>query len=233
MEKRAVGQFWFETPDKGRIDLHPSTKLPEADANGQRLNLLKIGANGQPFSVQADTNSRWVCTGTMLLVIDDEQKTYEVMVIPPHLQGQNISKSPLPFLFGVKSDELQRRYFINPGSRTEMNKRPVAHIIAEPREAATAKEWSRAEVILDKGTYFQNVWVPLAIKLLDPSGQQETVYYFRPDTVKLNQSLLFGNPFKEPDGFFTNYTCTGRHTLVAEEPTQRTVETPAAGGQVR
>lgn len=240
MERRAVGEFWFETPDKGRIDLKPcpDARLPPPNENKQRINPRKLGPNGQPFYVQADAASRWVCTGSLLLYIDDEQKTYEVMEIPPHLQGQNISKSPLPFLFGVNAQNMEARYFLAPGSVTELYGRPVVHVVASPKLQADSKEWQRAEVMLDPGTYFkdaegQPIWAPVAIKLLDPSGQSETVYFFRLDKAKLNERRLFDNPFKEPDGIFTNYKCTGRHKLAADDSQQRTVETPSNSGQTR
>lgn len=233
VERRAEGEFWYENPDKARIDLRPSTRLPDADANGLRLNTRKIGANGKPFSVQPDDASRWVCRGDALLIIDDLNKKYSVLDIPPHLQGQNITKSPLPFLFGINAAAMQQRYLLNPGGMQIYQNRTVVHLVAYPKLASDAKEWQRAEVLLDPGNYFQDnnrepIYIPVAIKLLDPSGQTETVYVFYPDQTKLNQTLLWGNPFKDP-GLLSGYTLATRQTLSAGEEQQRTVETPAGG----
>ncbi|MCA9054194.1 MAG: hypothetical protein KDA75_10180 [Planctomycetaceae bacterium] len=236
VEKRASGEFWYESPDKGRIDFRPTSEklLPEPNASGQRLNPRKQGPQGQPYTVQADNASRWVCRGDALLYIDDEQKTYEVMRIPPHMQGQNITRSPLPFLFGMSAEEMDRRYYITLGQRTEYAGRKVVNLIAAPRTEALAKEWSRAEVFLDPGTYFQDsnrqpVFVPVAMRLFDSTGNTETVYFFRLDQTKLNAGWLggFRNPFTEPNGILQGYTCTGTHD-VAMEPKEenRTVENP-------
>ncbi|MFV0444921.1 MAG: hypothetical protein ACK5Q5_15215 [Planctomycetaceae bacterium] len=233
VERRAEGEFWYENPDKARIDLRPSTRLPEADANGMRLNPRKLGANGKPFSVQPDSGSRWVCRGDALLIIDDLNKNYDVLDIPPHMQGQNITKSPLPFVFGINAEAMERRYLLNPGVMETYQNRPIIHLVAYPKMQSDAKEWQRAEVLLDPGTYFQDsnrepIYIPVAIKLLDPSGQTETVYVFYPGETKLNQSLLWGNPFKDP-GLLSGYKIGTRQTLAAGDEQQRTVETPAGG----
>ena len=235
VEKRAAGKFWYEAPDKGRIDFDPmdDNRLPQPDAQGRRINPKKLGTNGQPYTVQADHKSKWVCRGDALLAIDDEQRTYEVMEIPPHMQGRNIANSPLPFLFGMTAQEMDRRYYISLGTIKEYGGRPVVNIVAAPRLPSAAKEWSRAEVLLDPGTYFQDgnrqpVYVPIAIKLLDPTGQTETVYFFRLDQTKLNEGrLLFGKPFEEPNGWIRGYKCTGRHRVAVDPaPERKTVEIP-------
>lgn len=242
-EKRAVGEFWYEQPDLGRIDINPSPNLPQPDANGQRLNPKKIGANGQPYSIKADSQSKWICRGDAMLAIDVEQRTFEVVEIPPHMQGKNITTSPLPFLFGMPAQQMDQRYFLSFGPmhnpQGANKQRPVIHIVAYPKLAAAAKDWSRAEVLLDPGTRFaangQPVYVPTAIKLLDPAGQQETVYVFKLDETKLNEKLFFGNPFKDP-GLFSGYKCVARHRIAAEEnDAQRTVQgaDPAAIPQTR
>ena len=51
VEKRAQGKFWFEAPDKGRIDILPRTakgKPRMLDKNGKPL------PGGKPFAVQPD-----------------------------------------------------------------------------------------------------------------------------------------------------------------------------------
>lgn len=237
VERRSEGEFWYESPDHARIDLRASTRLPDPDPDtGVRLNPLKLGTNGQPFSVQADSPSRWVCRGDALLVMDETNKTFDVLDIPPHLQGRNITASPLPFLFGINADAMQRRYNLAPGGMTTYRDRPVVHLQAGPKLEADRKEWGRAEVLLDPGTFFkdgqgQPIYIPLAIKLLDPSGQTETVYVFYPDKTKLNQTLFWGNPFRDP-GLLSGYRMQSRQTI-AEEPNdqQRTVESDRQSGQ--
>ncbi len=235
VEKRAVGKIWYQQPDHGRIDLYPSPNLPEPDANGQRINPKKLGANGQPYVVQADGTSRWICRGDALLSIDVEQKTYLIGEIPLHMQGQNIVKSPLPFIFGVSATAMEERYYLSLG--TMHNPRgtpPMVHVVAYPRKEEDAREWSRAEILLDPGTHFkdqnnQPLFVPKAIKLLDPTQQQETTYVFHFDRTKVNERRWFDKPFKEP-GLLSGYKCVGRYRVAySEEDGTRTVEEVPAG----
>jgi TIGR03009 family protein len=244
VEKRAIGEIWYEQPDKGRIDLRPSPRLPEVNQNGQRLNPGKVGANGQPFTVQPDNTSKWICQGDALLAIDVEQKTYVIGEIPPHMQGKNIVKSPLPFIFGVSAAELEKRYYLSLGSKhaprgnAEAKLAPTIHIVAAPKLAEDAKEWSRAEILLDPGTTFrdannQPLIVPRALKLLDPTQQQETTYVFFLDRTKVNERRWFGDPFKEP-GLLSGYKCTERFRVACpEDETKRTVEQQPAVGTVQ
>lgn len=198
-EKRADGSFWFERPDKGRIDIRASKDIP---ADG--LNHRKLGANGKPYSVQADINQRWICRGDALILIDMDQSLYDMIEIPPHLQGKNISASPLPFLFGMSASEMEKRYFMTLGSMhnprgTEAKPQPLVHVVAHPKDKEVAREWSRADVLLDPGTQFQGYFVPTAIRLMDPTGNRETVYVFTLNTMKMNEARWpFQDPFREP-----------------------------------
>lgn len=233
VEKRAVGEFWYEAPDQGRIDFlpAPANKLPQPNANGQRLNPKKTGPSGQPYVVQADISTRWICRGDALLYIDLDQKTCEIMDIPPHMQGKNITMSPLPFLFGMSAQEMTERYYLGLGERNDPEGKrgaPMIHIIASPKQAAAAQEWKRAEVLLDPGTRFkdgqgQPVFVPAAIKLIDPTDQQETVYAFNLANTKLNPNF-FVNPFKNP-GLLSGIKVTAHHKVPAENEI-RTAEQP-------
>jgi TIGR03009 family protein len=237
VEKRATGEFWYEAPDKGRIDFKPMNiaALPIDATTKRPYNPLKKGANGQFYAVQADAGSRWICRGDILLYIDDDQKTYESVEIPPHMRGQNITASPLPFLFGVSAAQMQERYYLALGSmhdpQGQRGKR-VIHIVASPRLASIAKEWSRAEVLLDPGERFQAnglpVFVPTAIKLLDPTGNQETVYVFKLDDTKLNAQRWFGDPFKDP-GILSGLKFLGHHRQAAEPQQAPTRDAEAPG----
>lgn len=246
VEKRANGEFWYEAPDKGRIDFKPA-RLDglKIDPNTKKAyNPLKTDPKtGTPYTVQADASSRWICRGDMLVFIDDDQKTYETVEIPPHMRGQNITASPLPFLFGVSAQQMLQRYYMALGSMHDprgvrktpdgRSLSPVIHIVATPALAPIAKEWSRAEVLLDPGLTFkdqqgQPVYVPSAIRLLDPTGNTETVYMFQLDSTKLNKSgfFRFTDPFKDP-GALGGLKFIGHHRQAAEPQSERRdAETP-------
>lgn len=236
VEKRAVGEFWYEAPDKGRLDFHPfpEERMPPANDKGQRLNPNKRGPNDFPYTVVADGRSKWICRGDALLAINVDEKSYMLTEIPPHLQGKNITASPLPFLFGMNAAEMRKRFFLSigpmhdpDGSRTG---RRQLHLVAAPRLQALASEFSRAEVLLDPGTTLrdsqdQPIFVPFAIKMLDPTGQQETVYTFHLQTTKVNEGpLFFGNPFRSPALWQGYKLLEHRRLTLEEDPTQRTAE---------
>jgi TIGR03009 family protein len=241
-ERRAIGDFWFQKPDLGRIDLRPAPpeRLPEPNEDGERINPRKTGANGLPYTVQADAASRWICNGQVLLQVDDEAKTYVAMDIPPSMQGANISNSPLPFLFGMSAAEMQRRYVLALGEKHNPtganNTRPQIHLVAYPKLERDASEWCRAEVLLDPGIAFQiggkPIYVPTAIKLLDPTKTRETVYVFVTNTMRLNEGpLMFKNPFREP-GLLSGYKLIEHYRQATRpEDEERTAEQPEATSQ--
>jgi hypothetical protein len=107
--------------------------------------------------------------------------------------------------------------------------RPTIHVVATPRIPAIAKDWSRAEVLLDpvshKDDRGQPVYVPYAIKLLDPTGQSETVYFFYTNHAQLNGKIWFPDPFRAP-GLLSGYSLTHHHRVPAEG--EKYVEKPQA-----
>ncbi len=176
-EKRAEGKFFYEGPDKGRIDVTPVD--PKDDRNPPKPG----------FSLQIDQTQSWICDGASVLQIDAVAKTYEATAIPPQHQGQNIMDGPLPFLFGMPPEKAKQRYDIALVSET-----PQEVVLAiRPRWREDAANWQKADVRLAKATY-----LPTAVQLLDPAGTKQTVYSF--GGVEINPSNIFdlfkGSPFK-------------------------------------
>ncbi len=222
VETRAVGKFWYETPDKGRIDFEPGT-VPE---NG--LNPLKRGGpNNEPYQVKAVDPEIWICTGEEVIQIDVHSKSYGRIEIPPHQQGQSIADGPIPFLFGMTADKLKARYrgletgdMHDPdGAKGNQHRqqgqggwtRPQYHIVAYPRLQSDAANWKRAEVILDA-----EFCLPTAIRLLDPAETKETVYVFRLADMKANEKLPWvPNPFKP---MLRGYKLTETHVADPRQP---------------
>jgi len=163
VEKRAVGKYWFEGPDKARLDFGADSKLPDPPQN-------KIG--NVIYTVQAADPKVWICSGDEILDIDIKERTYDRVQIPVSSRGENIQNSPLPFLFGMKANEVIKRYRLAIGSMHDPANGKV-HIVAYPLVAAMRREFSRAEIVLDATTFH-----PTALKLWDPSGNKETVYVF-------------------------------------------------------
>ena len=187
-EKRSIGKFWHESPDKGRIDFEPPKNLP-------KINEHKKAPNGQPYRIQPGENQTWMCDGKSIFQIEHTPKTYGQVEIPPQHQGENIMNGPLPFLFGMKADTLKQRYRLSLGSQHHPEgiegKRPQYHVVAFPLQQNDARNWKRAEVILDA-----QFCLPTAIRLIDPGGTKETVYVFPLGEMKANERIWFPDPFK-------------------------------------
>lgn len=165
--KWAEGRYFYDQPDKGRMDFIPHRRIPEEPKN-------RVVANGVTYTVQADVAQSWVCTGKEILDVNHDQKTYNRVEIPPHYQGDNIQDGPLPFLFGMKAEELKKRYVMNLGDmHNPRGEQPIIHLIASPILAAQQREFRRAEILLDGRDY-----LPKAVKLWDTTGNKETVYVF-------------------------------------------------------
>jgi TIGR03009 family protein len=166
VEKHAAGRFYVETPDKGRIDV---TGLPPKE--NQR-------PNKPDWTVVADHDERWICTGREVIQISDSEKSFQVHPLPESLQGKNIVNGPLPFLFGLKVNEMRRRYRMK-----LLNSQPgQVWIEAIPLLEMDSVNFQRATIILDRKRF-----LPTAVKLIHPgenagAGEseenQETVYLF-------------------------------------------------------
>jgi TIGR03009 family protein len=195
-ETRAVGKFWYQSPDKGRMDFEPADLVRVAkDKAGKPINPGKVGPNGQPYEVKKRDHEIWNCNGNEILQIFLEKKEYNRIAIPQQYQGESIKESPLPFLFGLKKDEAKERYLMQLGPLNGRvpngYKVPCIHVIAYPLREQDSREWSKAEVLLDSQTF-----LPQSIQTIDPAGTSQSVYAF--SEVEVNAGWLFKDPFSVP-----------------------------------
>jgi TIGR03009 family protein len=186
-EKLAEGKFYWEAPDKGRIDVNPvqvTQKLIDDRKSGKAKARKK--SNGEPFDVQPDKGEKWVCDGLRIYDIDVQKKECSVVQLPPSLQGPSIMDSPLPFLFGMPPEKTKSRFrlkFAKPFNRND----GFAYLTAEPKTQLDAQNWSKAEIILDLKTYFAS-----GVQLTNPAGTRITVYQF--SRLERNKGEWFGLP---------------------------------------
>jgi TIGR03009 family protein len=195
-ETRADGSFWYETPDKGRMDLMPSdlSKLPK-NKSGDPLGSRKSKSGGM-YIAKAHSPETWICTGAEIRQFNHgdgrTERTYSEIKIPEQFQGEAIRNSPLPFLFGMKREEAKQRYHLSLGEMHNSVRKglpaPLIHIVAFPLQQRDANEWSKAEILLHSDTF-----LPYSIKTDDPAGTSETVYVFRKSTT--NGKWWLDNPF--------------------------------------
>jgi TIGR03009 family protein len=180
VEWRAEGKFAYEAPDKGNYVLSSATIQ-----NGEVSK--KKSKDGTPYTLKPDNPERWVCTGKEVIKINEKEKTYEKLPIPPDSQGENIMDGPLPFLFGMKADQAKKRYRL---SLNEKTSKEVIWLDVYPREQKDAANWSKATVIIDAKSF-----EPHAVKLLDPTGA-ESVHVFKNIVINPKRGFFEGDPFK-------------------------------------
>lgn len=172
VEMRATGYFYYVSPDKGRIDIEPT------DPAGDSV------SPAEGFTLKADRPQKWVCDGTKILQINDADRTYEAVPIPPQHQGANIMDGPLPFLFGMPPDKAKQRYDM----RILKQEGGFVFLKVLPRTRQDSANWQEADVILSQQTF-----LPSAVRMLDPSGNKRTVYKF--PSIEVNKNGIINKIF--------------------------------------
>jgi TIGR03009 family protein len=187
VERLSEGHFYYEHPDKGRIDVTPTaiTQKMIADRNAPDARVRRK-QDGKPYDLVPGKPEKWVCDGIRVFEIDEDKKSAQVAQLPPNMQGASIMDSPLPFLFGMPPEKAKERFHLS-FSRPFNPQAGFAYISALPRREQDAASWSKADVILDLKTF-----LPLAIQLADPPGTGVTVYRF--SDLQVNKSKWIKPP---------------------------------------
>ena len=184
VEKRGEGAYVYFYPDKGAYRVE-GTELSKGDKSDKR------GADGKLYLLKPDTVDHWVCDGTAVFKIDEQEKTFEKMVIPPEKRGENIMDGPLPFLFGMKAEKAKMRYEFKLVQRTEAR----IWVQVKPLWPQDAQNWQLAEVMLDPEKF-----LPKAVRLIDPPGTKTTVHVFNGNRSLLDRFRAWaGNDPLKPD----------------------------------
>jgi TIGR03009 family protein len=204
-ETVAEGKFYVETPDKGRIDVGPYTgKLPTKPMG-------RTAPNGKTVELKVQASNkkeRWICDGNEIKAIDDDNKTYDAIKIPPSQRGENIMDGPLPFLFGMPPDRAKSRYefkLIN-----ENNKAYAIEV--RPKWKQDAIDWTKAQLILDR-----EMCLPKEVHLFNAAGTTETVYWFNDLQSNKIRIFFWRNPF-QPSLTFEGYKRSVHNNPVAGGP---------------
>lgn len=226
VEKVSTGKYCFQFPDKGSF--HQTGTPVSPKSTGRK----KSATTGKPFSLKSGPNERWICDGLKIFKFDDDknennEKVYNEIDIPEEDRGQNIRNAPLPFVFGMKAADAKQRYeFILDKKNTNDHQIRVKVRPLLPQDIANYKE---AEVILDRATC-----LPSAVKLTDPTGNTQDVYYFPKDKLVVNSKgwvrWLVGDPLKPDFRGYKKAVNRQDGVQMAPLPTdRRTTATPAMG----
>lgn len=186
VEKRSVGRFYFEAPNKGRMDI----RAPKME---NKLSERK-DEQGNPYKLEADRPESWICDGDYIYQVNEGEKLVEGVQLPEQVKGNNIVDAPLPFLFGMPAEKAKQRYELAFSSLRPKNwPKHEIWLEVKPRLPRDAAEWSSSTVILDTRTY-----LPHYVKMIDPSGNIETVYTFENCEANKINILFWNTPFQPP-----------------------------------
>ena len=223
VEKLSQGRFFYETPDKGRINITPvviTEKMLRQRASGEVPTQKR--KSGKPFDLKSDQEECWSCDGGHVYEMDVAKKEARVAQLPLDMQGKNIMDSPLPFLFGMPPEKAKRRFTMSLLRPIEPeSERASLHIL--PRLPQDSGNWASADVILNLKTF-----LPEAVQLVDPAGTKITVYSF--SSLKVNENIIIDKLMDKQDPR-TRYTPDLRGFNVnvqgGEEPVQVAENDPA------
>jgi TIGR03009 family protein len=182
--KQSQGYFYFEAPDKGRIDILPAKIAKNAQTDRVHPKTKK------PYNLAPDQAEIWIADGQNVLQIDPSQKQATLWEIPEEKRGANIMDGPLPFLFGLPAKQALERFqfqLVSEGAGLTHNQ---ILLVVNPLWESDANNWREAKILLNKDTY-----LPAAVELTDPSGNQITAYSFTKFAV--NQPTTLWNPFRK------------------------------------
>lgn len=194
VERIGEGYFYFEAPDKGRLDLDAYPITPKMRADRQKKGAKVRRKEGVPYKLESDQREKWVCDGKRIISVEVEDKTATVGKLPEELRGRNIMNGPLPFLFGLPPADAVARFEIEM-TRRPTQKNPFAWLKAKPKRSDDQREWREADVILDTRT-----GLPSHVRLIKPSETLEEVYRFSKLKVNSRAGKVLGffgrQPFK-------------------------------------
>ncbi len=149
------------------------------------------------LTLQKDSkHDRWICDGNEIKAIDDDNKTYDAIKIPPSQRGENIMDGPLPFLFGMPPEKAKARYqfkFIQPPKEGDA----YYAIQVRPNWKQDAVDWTQAELLLDRKTC-----LPKEVHLHNAAGTSETVYLFSELDINRIRFIFWTNPFDPSLAFY-------------------------------
>lgn len=132
--KISTGVIKFMSPDKGLFDVQVVKTIK--DKVNQQYEVDPKNPHGGEF---------WICDGRWVYIRDRATQVEKQIELPPSMRGNQIYLSPLPFLFGVKADEIKNRYWIRPVPvKGEGNA-----LEAWPKFVDDKANYSRVTVVLD------------------------------------------------------------------------------------
>ncbi|MDZ4851271.1 MAG: TIGR03009 domain-containing protein [Pirellulaceae bacterium] len=219
----ATGVIRYLAPDKGMFQV-------------EDIKFLKQKPDGKwaHEAIPDQFGEWWICDGTSVHLYDQTKKHVKKYPLPPNMQGAEVFNSPLPFVFGVKAQKIQERFWIRPlEPPTLPNGKPSQDVVvleAYPKYQGDAVNYHHVTIELDVKTVLPTA-IAVHLPNWTPQAPHREIFQFQEREVngsllaKINETV-FRQSFipKEPPKGWT----VEEIPFVPEEDAQR-VATP--GGQ--
>ncbi len=148
------GVLQYAKPDKGLFRIDDRQTLSKKSPNPEYRTSDKFG-------------EYWVCDGEYIHIRDrNEMKALKVQLAPEQ-RHNGIHNSPLPFLFGVKAEQMKQRYWLRPVAPPAGSS--DVWLEAWPKQLDDAGNYSRVQVVLD-----QNEVLPKALIVFLPNWEAKS-----------------------------------------------------------
>lgn len=173
---------------------------------------------------------RWVCTGKSVFEFNYKQSQLIERPLPPELQGKAITNGPLPFLFGVKANELRARYWMRVVTPEDKVAAGQVWLEAWPKKQADSANFRLAWLILRAEDM-----VPIAVKVVLPNNDQ-TLHQFTGISVNHPWTKIFGGNLRPNTPLTWKYIREDPPSVQAERqgppqsPTLRQARQPNGAG---
>lgn len=174
----ARGELKYLKPDKGLLKVNTLAFHAGKDDKGN----AKYATNPK-----RQFGEYWICDGQNIYDMNRNDKVCTIFQLPPAMRGAGIQASPLPFVFGVKKQELEARYWIKPLPQPKDRPNEI-WLEVYPRRADDAANYVKLQVVLDLKD-----WMPMGLIVFgtqwSPQSQHRELYQFEKRVVNATNIL--------------------------------------------
>lgn len=180
---KARGSVRYQAPDKGMYEVYAAWKF--AGEENVVQNGVPVVQNGVPLkkakytAIKTNGNNpareKWICDGKSIFEYDFEGKRITETELPREFQGAGLRNSPIPFVFGIKAQEMKERFWIRP---IYSENKDVFIIEAHPRRREDAQNYKKLVIYLSREPYLPLQMEMYASNYDERTNQSYTVFQF-------------------------------------------------------
>jgi TIGR03009 family protein len=138
---RADGIIKYAAPDKGLFKVE------------RKVFFTGMAGDKPQYKQQpGQFGEHWVCNGKELIEFDRAKQECRIQGLPPHLQGQKIFNSPLPFVFNLDAQQIQQRYWVRQVAAPN-NQTDVVVIEAWPKRQEDRAQYKLVQIAMNASDF--------------------------------------------------------------------------------